>query len=121
MNRHTPQTLTTAQTRFVNRPSLLISALHFSLAAYHSRKWDNEVAKAFSQYGEHGASISGIARDHFPEPIKDNLRILAHLVTKNNEAGRKARPKGTRFETMNKLARLVCRRDGYGFYGYTAA
>lgn len=100
---------------------LPLSAGYFANAAFYSRQWDSLVASALAEHGDHGAQISGIGRDHFPEDLKNRLRTLARLVTEENEKGRNARPRRVRSETMHRLARIVCRRDGGGFYGYRAA
>lgn len=104
----------------LNRSDLALAAGYFANAAYYSRQWSKLVSDALKQYGDHGPQISGICRDHFPESLKDRLRTLAHLVTEENEKGRKARPAGVHSATLDKLARMICKRDGTGFYGYRA-
>ena len=50
-----------------------------------SRKLDSAymtaVARALHSFGDHGALISGVVRDHFPPDVKHNLRRLAHGST----------------------------------------
>jgi len=97
----------------------LIPALNcFREAASCSRRWNELFIASLKVYGDHGSQISGIGREHFPENIKALLRDLAHKVTQWNEKGRANRPRRVRVETMNRLAREVCQRDGSGFYGY---
>lgn len=89
----------------------------FATACAHSRAHNYYAAKALREFGEHGAQISGCVREHFPEPVKNQLRKLAQLVTKYSELGHAARPKRVRLGTMRHLARSVATRDGSGFYG----
>jgi len=107
------------QKNLLKRQDLAIAAAYFECAAAYSRAHSRIAQRALAQYGDHGAQISGCVRDHFPEHIKEDLTTLAHLVTQENENGRKARPRGVREQTMHALAREVCRRDSTGFYGYS--
>ncbi len=118
MNRNLPRSLTKAQTRFVSRPDLTLAAAHFAKAAEYSRNWDSLVAESLAKYGDKGAQISGICRDHFPQRVKEELRQLSQAVSDQNRTGNACRPSRVHAETLNRLARLVCRRDGTGFYGY---
>lgn len=89
----------------------------FSLAAKASREHDQLAEKSFLLYGDHGAHISGIVRDHFPDDVKNRLRMLAHDVSRLNDEGFALRPKYTRFTTMLAIARDVVRLNGGGYYG----
>jgi hypothetical protein len=43
---------------------------------------------ALARYGSHGSLISGAVREHFPAPVKDRLRFLAHGLTMVKDASR---------------------------------
>lgn len=43
--------------------------------------WQALVSIARKTYGDHGALISGVYRDHFPDAIKTALRSYAHTST----------------------------------------
>lgn len=104
-------------TKILARENLSIARDLFAVACSHSRAHSHYASKALKDFGDHGAQISGCVRDHFPEPVKQQLRTLAQLVTKYSELGHAARPKGVRLDTMRHLARSVATRDGSGFYG----
>ena len=110
--------LTKRERALCDRPELQRAQAEFAKAAAASRAWDANFRFALSVYGGHGPAISGTEREHFPEGVKNRLRELAHSVTEYNERGRKLRPAGVRKTTMDELARVVCKRDGTGFYGY---
>lgn len=50
--------------------------------------WDDLVNRAVALFGDHGSLISGCYRDHFPPPVKDRLRFLAHGRTMAKDAER---------------------------------
>lgn len=103
----------------LGRPDLRMAEVHFSVAACASRAHDILVTQYIERYGDgNGHFISGVVRDHFPEDRKAVLQDLCALINEHNDKGRAARPKGVRMETMHRLAREVCKRDGTGFYGY---
>ena len=89
----------------------------FALACNSSRAWDRELAKALATYGDHGPAISGCGRDHFPEHVKNQLRLLARQVSEFSDEARKAKPLGVRWSTIRTLGQLVAMRYGTGFYG----
>jgi hypothetical protein len=101
----------------LNRPDLRLSAFCFENACRVSREHSALAAEASARYGEHGTQISGIVRDHFPEHVKAELRLLAATVTSYSDAAWKHRPRRVRTSTMRKLSRAVAARDGSGFYG----
>jgi hypothetical protein len=72
---------------------------------------------ALTIYGTQGASISGCVREHFPEALKGELRMLAKAVTRASVKAWDARPHRVRSTTMRRLSRMVAARDGTGFYG----
>lgn len=52
------------------------------MACVWSETWSALVNQACLQYGDgRGVLISGIYRDHFPDHIKDALRVAAHSKT----------------------------------------
>lgn len=89
----------------------------FEGACRISRDYDQALAVALDTYGDHGPSISGAGREHFPTCTKDYLRSLARNVGILSRAAYAARPKRVRLTTMRALARAVAARDGSGFYG----
>jgi hypothetical protein len=101
----------------LNRSDLRLSEFCFSNACRVSREHSTLAAKALAKYGDHGAPISGCVRDHFPEHVKAELRLLAATVTSYSDAAWKHRPRRVRTATMRSLSRAVAARDGSGFYG----
>ena len=93
------------------------SRVYFERACRASRAHSEKAREACDKYGDHGSQISGCVRDHFPDDVKDTLRILARLVTDCSNAAREARPPRIRHDTIRALGRAVARRDGSGFYG----
>jgi hypothetical protein len=53
-----------------------VSAEYLATAVAGQRIYHAEVRRACETYGDHGPLISGIIHDHFPDPIKDDLRTL---------------------------------------------
>lgn len=103
----------------LKRPELQSAQRHFANAAQASRLHKNYVAELILKHGDgNGVQVSGVIRDHFPEQAKMNLIAICKNINRENDAGVAARPKHVRKETMFKLARAVCRRDGTGFYGF---
>jgi hypothetical protein len=96
---------------------LAIARAHFVICCAASRAHNELAGAALDTYGDHGPLISGVVRDHFPEPIKDELRRLARLVSEWSDSAYAARPKRVRLDTMRSLARDVATRDGSGYYG----
>lgn len=101
----------------LDRADLQPAAAKFASACAYSRQHNEEAAQALQRHGDHGALISGCVRDHFPDDVKNHLRLLAFLVTEMSEAAYSLRPRGVRLATMRKLSRAVATRDGAGFYG----
>lgn len=99
------------------RADLAASARAFAFACLASRQHDASAALAFKQYGDHGPAISGCVRDHFPDPVKDQLRELARRVSLHSDIAYAARPRGVRFATVRALGKAIAQRDGAGFYG----
>ena len=52
------------------------------------RAWYAAVAKAENKFGNQGPLISAGLRDHWPRPVKDVIRKLAHAVTTHSAAVR---------------------------------
>lgn len=103
--------------KLLDRPTLQLSAKLFADACRCSREHDELARKALERYGDHGPDISGCVRDHFPEAVKAELRLVAHNVTAFSDAAWRHRPKRVRHSTMLALASAVAARDGSGFYG----
>jgi hypothetical protein len=49
-----------------------------SLLTQEDRREEQRALKAGQRYGDHGALISGVYRDHFPDTVKNKLRRYAH-------------------------------------------
>lgn len=92
----------------------------FAMACAASRAHSELSAAALARYGDHGALISGVVRDHFPAPEKDLLRALARQVGEWNDKALGYRPPRIRGATITHIGRLVATRDGVGGYGYAA-
>lgn len=45
------------------------------------KRYAENVSKALEQYGDHGALVAGVIRDHFPHEVKEVLRHDAHKIT----------------------------------------
>lgn len=103
------------------RKDLELAAAHFAAGAKRSRQHIALLRKCLKRYGDHGVSVSGIGRDHFPEKEKEKLRVLCRKINTCNTLGVACRPKGIRFSTIYALGRAVCRRDGTGFYGFSVS
>lgn len=103
--------------RFLNRPDLAKAQSEFESACHCSRAYCAKLAEYLAEYGDHGATISGAGRDHFPSDVKDHLRRIARAVGHHSDLARAARPARVHMATINRLAREVATRDGSGFYG----
>jgi hypothetical protein len=90
---------------------------HYERACRASRLHDSEAKRALSNYGSHGAQISGCVRDHFPPGVKNRLRYLARIVGQEMDDARSARPYRVRLSTVIRIGQLIAKRDGVGFYG----
>ncbi len=101
----------------LGNPKFLAAQAYFEAACHASRTHSNLAADALATHGAHGAQISGCVRDHFPAPVKDQLRYWAHEVTRLCELARANRPRCVRASTMRRLGQEVATRDGAGFYG----
>lgn len=101
----------------LTNPRNAIVAAYFTMACAASRAHSDLAAILLTEYGDHGAQISGCVRSHFPERYKDTLRELARSVTEYGDKARAARPPRMHASTVQHIARLVATRDGSGFYG----
>lgn len=104
----------------LDRPDLQRAADLLADACRISRDHCQAAADALAEYGDHGPTISGCVREHFPEYTKGHLRSLARNVSILSEAAFNARPPRVRLSTMRNLSRAVAARDGSGYYGPTA-
>lgn len=100
----------------LDRPDLQPAARAFAYAFARSREHSAIVADALQRYGEKGPMISGIAQDHFPQPIKTRLRALCSIMNQHYVLAGTLRPPGVRGTTMHKLRHAVRMRYGCGFY-----
>lgn len=103
--------------RLLKREDLHMAQYYFTNACWFSRAHSRAAERALARYGDHGSSISGCVREHFPERVKNRLRKLAAKVTEQSGYAHAARPRGVRRSTMAALGKAVACRDGSGFYG----
>lgn len=63
------------------------AALAAAYASQHTtQQYLAAVKDTLAIYGDgSGVLISGIVRDHFPKPVKDRLRLLAHYATEQSD------------------------------------
>ncbi len=101
----------------IDNPKFALAVTHFRLACAHSRNHLDLANIALEKYGDHGPLISGCVRGHFPETIKDSLRIMARLVTQHSNWAHDARPSRVHKATMVCLGQAVASEYGSGFYG----
>lgn len=101
----------------LDRADLQLSARCFADACRVSREHTELARAAMLKYGDHGPDISGCVREHFPENVKNELRLLAKTVSLYTDAAWKHKPKRVHHRTMFYLASAVASRDGAGFYG----
>lgn len=104
----------------INNPKFAVAAAHFALSVAASRAHSAMTAEAGKLYGWQGALISGCVRDHWPETVKDALRMLAREVSTQTDLGFAAKPSRVRISTMRELGRDIATRDGSGYYGFSA-
>lgn len=75
--------------------------------------WLRLVQLARARYGDHGALISGVYRAHFPDAVKDELRVLARKATAlRDAAAAEWRKTGRTQDSFRALLREVERRIG---------
>ena len=99
------------------RDNLAIPRAYFSVCCAASRAHSALVGTALDTYGDHGAQISGIIRDHFPDSVKDTLRSLCDTMNAASRNAWGSRPPRVRVATMRRLSQSVARVEGCGFYG----
>jgi len=88
------------------------------LAYAFSRAHSRLAVWAEGAYGAQGATISGVYREHFPQPVKERLRRLASMVSERLAYSRSAwRQAGKRQSTWQRLRQNIIRAYGRGFYG----
>ncbi len=94
-----------------SRASFAETARVWAQRAYHYRRAHYRLtAWAEARFGSHGPLISGVVREHFPDPVKDALRRLARLETHTMDASRKAwrtagKQRATWFRMVDGLGR----------------
>lgn len=105
------------QFKYLDNPRFANAQSEFESACHCSRAYDASLAEALREHGDHGESVSGAGRDHFPAETKDHLRRIAQAVTYHSDRGFALRPKYARQASMRRLSQEVATRDGSGFYG----
>ena len=102
----------------LSRADLEKSADAMQSACFLSREHSRLCRDYLAQYGNgNGKDISGIYRDHFPEPVKEQLRSIARAIAEFSYRAYKVKPRGVHAATIRKLGRAIAARDGTGFYG----
>lgn len=103
----------------LGRANLVRAArVHLRNAYACSRAHSNLAQWAEAKFGDHGALISGVVRDHFPPQVKAALRALAHRVGTELDDSRNAWWSACRrHSTWMREKELTIARDGRGFYG----
>lgn len=61
---------------------------HAAASSLAERQYVQLASAAFDQYGTQGPLIAGVLREHFPEPVKDELRRLARAETEERDVAR---------------------------------
>lgn len=61
---------------------------HAAAATLAERQYVQLASAALDQYGTQGPLIAGVLREHFPEPVKDELRRLARAETEERDVAR---------------------------------
>jgi hypothetical protein len=90
----------------------LVTAYAYSRAHSKLAVW------AERRYGAFGPLISGIVREHFPEPVKGTLRVLARNVGTRLECSLSLwRIAGKRRSTWIRAKEQTIAQHGRGFYG----
>lgn len=100
-----------------DNPKFALAKTWFVDACIISQYYDASLRAALTQYGDHGAHVSGAGRDHFPEEVKRELRALARRVTEASNTAWGYKPSRVRNATMRELARQCAVQHGFGFYG----
>lgn len=113
-------TLSPTERRLIERPDAAMCVAAFAASCAMSREHIRLLGDALTVYGDHGCSISAIGRDHFPEPLKTALRMMARDVTTLVATAYHLKPRGMHASTMRAIGRAVAKRDGTGFYGVQA-
>lgn len=96
---------------------LLPARTWFIDACIASQGYDAALRDALDTYGGHGPTISGAGRDHFPEHVKESLRMRARRVSEYVRLAWERKPARYHDSTMRELARQCAQRHGHGFYG----
>lgn len=110
-------TLSRAEHTLVNREDLQACVALLSLSCALSREHSRLVAKAQQLYGSHGADVSAVGRDHFPESVKMMLREISYAIGHAVDRAHEMKPAGVHTATLRALGRTIAKRDGTGFYG----
>ena len=90
---------------------------HIHIALWLSRSHSDLCKAALDQYGDHGPDVSGVCRNHFPEPIKVKLRSMAKAINTHNNIAAGFRPPRSHYSTFIKVKRHLESKYGKGFYG----
>lgn len=70
------------------RGHLAVADQALGLKAKLETRWGRAVDSALAEYGDgNGRLISGVVRDHFPEKVKNRLRLYAHSASKAGDVG----------------------------------
>lgn len=100
-----------------NDDKLVLARTWFIDSCLQSQKYDKMLKHALDVFGDRGAHISGVGRDHFPTRTKHALRSAARLVTWYSDMAWESKPPYYRESTMRQLATQCADKHGFGFYG----
>lgn len=89
-----------------------------AIACHHSREHSAEVKAALVMYGDgNGVQISGVIRDHFPDFVKESLRLRCAAISAVTDHAWKVRPPRVQRHTLLTLQSRIVHAVGTGFYG----
>lgn len=91
----------------LKNPKFAASVQAFENACKCMQQHTRLVRTSLKKYGDHGAYISGVFRDHFPEAVKEKLRGYLREASAWDTEGFRVRPPRTRFETLRAIRRVL--------------
>jgi hypothetical protein len=62
---------------YTRQDHVTLAVMYLELAVDTSRRHVAAIRRAENRYGDYGALISGGFRDHWPDRVKDRIRVLA--------------------------------------------
>lgn len=96
--------------------AFLLMESRMRLALAFSREHNDLTKAALVLYGDDGAQISGVIRDHFPKDIKDMLRALCDSMNAAAGNAQDAKPHRMQSGTYRRIYDGIRAEVGSGFY-----